>query len=141
MFSARDRDDIGDAVRDFFDPEFLNRLERVVHFGEISRRTAAEIVRLQLDDALVTLARRGVESEVADGVVEALVSTGFDAVYGARSLRRAMRRHVLVPAAELLVAGRSRGLEEVRIRLEPADDVGGLRVRPAAPGPTFDLSY
>lgn len=117
------------AMRDFFDPEFLNRIDRVVHFNEIDRRTALDIVELQLEDARARLARRGVELEVLDGVGPALVSSGFDPVYGARSLRRALRRQVLVPAAELLVASRAEGQDELRACIEIALNGDGVTVR------------
>ena len=123
---------IDDAVRSFFDPEFLNRLDRVVHFGELTRSAARDVVALHLDDARTRMARRGLELELADGVAEALVVTGFDPTYGARGLRREIRRQILVPAAEALVANRNAGAQACRLRVEPARECGRatLRIRP-----------
>lgn len=131
LLAGRDQGTVDSAIRDFFDPEFLNRIDKIVHFNEISHQAAIHIVRLQLDDARARLARRGVEMTIADGVVAALVAAGFDPVYGARSLRRTLHHQVLVPAAELLVASRADGHTAIQLRLEPAGDGhAGVRVLP-----------
>jgi ATP-dependent Clp protease ATP-binding subunit ClpA len=71
-----------------------------------------------------------VQLEISDGAVAALVSAGFDPVYGARSLSRTLRRQVLVPAADLLVASRANGEDQMQIFLEPAEGANsGVRVR------------
>jgi ATP-dependent Clp protease ATP-binding subunit ClpA len=79
------------AVRDFFEPEFLNRLDQVVHFSEIDARTAAGIVELRLHEADQRLARRGVRLHIGAGSAAVLAELGFDPVNGARALNRAIR--------------------------------------------------
>jgi ATP-dependent Clp protease ATP-binding subunit ClpA len=123
-FARRDTSTINRAIRTFFEPEFLNRLDEVVHFSEISPETAASIVELRLQDARDRLHRRGVELHIGDGVVDILVDLGFDPVNGARSLSRAIRQHVLVPVAEALIAHRASGTNELRVRIEPDDPAG-----------------
>ncbi|ODU00315.1 MAG: hypothetical protein ABS81_23990 [Pseudonocardia sp. SCN 72-86] len=123
VFRQRDAAAVDGAVRKFFEPEFLNRLDSIVHFDEISPETAGDIVALRLEEVTATLSRRGVDLEVRDGVLEILVALGFDPVNGARSLGRAIREHVLVPAAKALVAHRALATDQLlSVRLEPAGD-------------------
>ena len=129
------------AVRDFFEPEFLNRLDEVVHFGAIAPGTAARIVALRLDDVRERFRRRDVELVIGDGVVEVLVDAGFDTVNGARGLGRSVRRNVVVPVAQALVRHR-RATDGARppltLRIDPAPGGGPdpLVVRPHSPGRT-----
>lgn len=105
--ARRDSGAVGRAVRDFFNPEFLNRLDEVVHFTEISTDVAREIVELHLSDVAERLARRDVRFQVDPDVVDHLARTGLDPTYGARSLSRLVHREVVAPAALALVAARS----------------------------------
>lgn len=110
------------AVRDFFDPEFLNRLDEVVPFAGIGPDTARAIARLELGFVAERLRRRGAELTVDDAVVDVLCRLGFDPVHGARSVRRVVAREVLVPAAAALVRERAAGTTRARLR---ASAVGG----------------
>jgi ATP-dependent Clp protease ATP-binding subunit ClpA len=87
-------------VAALFEPEFLNRLDGVVHYEEISTKTAVQIVGLRLAELDAPLRSRGVAVVIGDGVAETLVQSGFDPVNGARSLGRAVRQDVIVPAAQ-----------------------------------------
>ena len=128
-FGHRDAGAVDRAVRGFFDPEFLNRLDAVVHCGEITPEVAAAIVELRLGDVTARLARRGVELRVGAGVVPAVVRAGFDPVHGARGLGRAVREQVIAPAAQVLVAHRASGGDRVAVRVEDTPD--GVVVVPA----------
>jgi ATP-dependent Clp protease ATP-binding subunit ClpA len=103
------------AVREFFDPEFLNRLDDVVQFSEIDPTTARAITRLEIGFVQHRLRTRGAELVVGDGAVEALCRQGFDPVHGARSVRRVVQRLVLVPAASMLVQQRAANVPDPRI--------------------------
>jgi ATP-dependent Clp protease ATP-binding subunit ClpA len=117
------------AVRGFFDPEFLNRLDAVVHFDAITAATARDIAALRLADVAARLARRDVHLEVGAGVADALAGSGFDPVYGARGLGRVVRRELLVPVAELLVEHRAHGSGRLHVRVT-ASPSGALEIRP-----------
>jgi ATP-dependent Clp protease ATP-binding subunit ClpA len=136
LLGRRDAGAVQREVHRFFEPEFLNRLDEVVYFNEISPDTAADIVRLRLEEVTSLLGRRGVELHVGTGVVDTLVDRGFDPVTGARGLSRAIRRHLLVPVAEALVAHRSTGANELQVRIDAAtsDGPAPLTVRPHQPG-------
>jgi ATP-dependent Clp protease ATP-binding subunit ClpA len=135
LLGRRDTGAVQRAVHRFFEPEFLNRLDEVVYFSEISPSTAADIVRLRLDEVTSILGRRGVGLHVGAGVVDTLVNRGFDPVTGARGLSRAIRRHVLVPVAEALVTHRASGADELQVRIDAAasDGPDPLTVRPHQP--------
>lgn len=116
--SARSQESIVHrAVRDFFDPEFLNRLDEVVPFAEIGWAAALAITRLEVGYVARRLRARGAELYVDDAAVRLLCRQGFDTRYGARSIRRVVREQVLVPAAAALVAQRAIGHAEVRISI------------------------
>ena len=132
---ARTEDGVVDrAVRRFFDPEFLNRLDDVVHFHELSTDSATRITELELGDAVDRLRRRGMEVAVGPGAVRALRHEGFDPVLGARSLRRVVRHRVLAAAADELVGQRARGIERPSVRID-ADAGGEVVVRATDPAP------
>ncbi|TCK24814.1 AAA family ATPase [Pseudonocardia endophytica] len=131
--ARRDSGAVDRAVRDFFDPEFLNRLDEVVHFAEITADVAREIVELRLGDVAERLARRDVSLEVDPDVVDHLARTGLDPAHGARSLSRLVHREVVAPAAVALVhaRGTSDAPPALRVRLDrnghPAVTVAAAR--------------
>ncbi|MGE3287496.1 MAG: AAA family ATPase [Pseudonocardia sp.] len=126
---GQERSTVDGAVRDFFDPEFLNRLDEVVYFTEILPDVAEAIVTLQLRDVAALFRRRGAGLDLGPGVVEYLVREGFDPVLGARGLARVVRASVVVPAAEELVRHRARPATGSGGGSGANGDSAGLRVR------------
>ncbi len=94
-----------EEVRRVFRPEFLNRLDEIIVFHQLERPQIAEIARRMLRDTQSRTERLNVHLEVSDAAVDALASIGFDPVYGARPLRRAIRAKVEDRLAELLLDG------------------------------------
>ena len=94
-----------EEVRRVFRPEFLNRLDEIIVFRQLERPQIAQIARRMLDDAAGRLRRLGVSLRASDAAVDALAAAGFDPVYGARPLRRAIRAQVEDKLAELLLDG------------------------------------
>jgi ATP-dependent Clp protease ATP-binding subunit ClpB len=94
-----------EALREFFRPEFLNRIDEVVEFRALSKAQLAEVVELQLVRLRDRLAARGLGLEVTDAAKEQLVETGWDPTYGARPLKRAIQRLVENPLALRLLEG------------------------------------
>ncbi|MCF7547484.1 AAA family ATPase [Pseudonocardia sp. WMMC193] len=139
LLEKRDRAVVERAVKDFFEPEFLNRLDEVVYFDEISPETAEEIVALRLQDVRELFRRRDVEIVIGDGVVDALVELGFDPVNGARSLARSVRKHLVTPVAESLVRHRGAtgpGVPVLTLRVDAVPTgraAARLVVRPCSP--------
>ena len=92
-------------MRDRFRPEFLNRIDEIVVFKELSREQIGEIVELQLARLRDRLAERRIDLELTDAAKEALAEAGWDPAYGARPLKRAIQRLVENPLALRLLEG------------------------------------
>ena len=97
-----------EALREFFRPEFLNRIDEVVEFHPLSREQIGEIVELQLRRLRERLADRGLSLELTDEAKEAVAEAGWDPTYGARPLKRALQRLVENPLAHAPARGRLR---------------------------------
>jgi len=88
-----------DAMREFFRPEFLNRIDEIVQFHALTRDQLGEIVELQLRRLRERLAERGIGLELTDAAKELVADAGWDPTYGARPLKRALQRLVENPLA------------------------------------------
>jgi len=94
-----------DVVRGHFRPEFLNRLDEIILFHRLSMENMAPIVELQVARVQKLLADRKIELELTDAAKRWLGRVGYDPVYGARPLKRAVQRYVQDPLAERLLLG------------------------------------
>jgi ATP-dependent Clp protease ATP-binding subunit ClpC len=92
-------------VRKLFRPEFLNRVDEIVVFHELSEEQLRSIVDLMVRDLQKRLAERKLGIEVTDAAKSWLAKEGFDPVYGARPLRRAIERYVENPLSTKLLRG------------------------------------
>jgi ATP-dependent Clp protease ATP-binding subunit ClpA len=91
-----------DAIRRFFDPEFLNRIDEVVILDTLDHDAARDVARLQVTELRRQLSSRKVELDVPPDVTARLAELGFDPAYGGRSLRRVVRQQLAVPVARVL---------------------------------------
>jgi len=94
-----------EAMREFFRPEFLNRIDEIVEFRPLTREQLAEIVGLQLERVRERLAERGLGLELTDAAEIALAEAGWDPTYGARPLKRSIQRLLENPLAIRLLEG------------------------------------
>ena len=92
-------------VASHFRPEFLNRIDESVVFHALEQSHIADIAALQLEAVSARLADRSLKLSVSDDVMAHLADQGFDPVYGARPLKRAIQRLIENPLAEALLAG------------------------------------
>jgi len=100
---ARDR--VMEAVRAAFRPELLNRIDEVVIFNPLGQAQIKSIVDIQLRAVRGRLAERKIELALTDAAKELLATEGFDPVYGARPLKRAIQQHLIQPLAMRLLRG------------------------------------
>jgi len=99
-----------EEMRERFRPEFLNRIDEIVVFEQLTREQLAEIVELQLARLKARLAERRIDIELTPAAKELLAEAGWDPAYGARPLKRALQRMVENPLAiELLEGGFGEG--------------------------------
>ncbi|MGZ3172181.1 MAG: ATP-dependent chaperone ClpB [Croceibacterium sp.] len=94
-----------EVVRGHFRPEFLNRLDEIILFHRLSQDNMAPIVDLQVARVQKLLKDRKIELDLTDAARRWLGRVGYDPVYGARPLKRAVQRYLQDPLAEKLLAG------------------------------------
>jgi ATP-dependent Clp protease ATP-binding subunit ClpB len=104
-----------EAMREFFRPEFLNRIDEVVEFHALTRDQLGEIVELQLRRLRDRLADRDLDLELTDAAKELVAEAGWDPTYGARPLKRALQRLVENPLALRLLEGEFAEGDTVRV--------------------------
>ncbi|MEG1081007.1 MAG: ATP-dependent chaperone ClpB [Pseudomonas sp.] len=95
-----------DAVGSHFRPEFINRIDEVVVFEPLGRDQIAGITQIQLGRLRSRLAERDLSLELSDEALDKLISVGYDPVYGARPLKRAIQRWIENPLAQLILSGK-----------------------------------
>ena len=123
----RMREQVLEALRRQFRPEFLNRVDEIVVFRALTESELEKIVEIQLEGLRRRLAERRITLEVTEPARVHLAHVGYDPVFGARPLKRAIQREVETPVARLIVAGKLRDGGTVRV-----DVAGGaLRVESA----------
>ncbi len=105
------------ALASHFRPEFLNRIDEVIRFRPLDRGDLQRIVRLQLAELAGLLAEQQLRLEVSEPVVQMLVSQGYEPEYGARPLRRVLRRRIENPLATAMLAESFSGASAVRVEL------------------------
>nr|WP_298165547.1 ATP-dependent chaperone ClpB [uncultured Pseudomonas sp.] len=95
-----------DAVGSHFRPEFINRIDEVVIFEPLAREQIAGIAQIQLQRLRQRLSERELSLELSDEALDKLIAVGYDPVYGARPLKRAIQRWIENPLAQLILAGK-----------------------------------
>ena len=104
-----------EIVRAAFRPEFLNRLDEILLFRRLERGHMAAIVDIQLGRLGTLLEDRKIALEVSDDAKAWLAEQGYDPAYGARPLKRVIQRSLQNPLATLILEGKVKDGETVRI--------------------------
>jgi len=117
-----------EVVAQHFRPEFLNRIDDVVVFHPLEREHIRRIVDIQLDYLRRRLADREIALELDDRAIDRLAEAGFDPVYGARPLKRAIQQQIENPLAQRILAGEFGPGDTIEVS---APDVGALGFRRA----------
>ena len=92
-------------MREHFRPEFLNRIDDIIVFHGLSEQQLRQIVDIQLEHLRARLAERNIKLNLTDAAKLHLVHTGYDPVYGARPLKRAIQKKVETPIGRLILQG------------------------------------
>ncbi len=100
-----DREKIEKALKGAFRPEFLNRIDEIILFSQLSKEDMVEIVALQMHDIQSRLSDHGLSVELTDVATEWLSNEGYDPAFGARPLKRALQKHVESPLSISLLSG------------------------------------
>ncbi|HET8836940.1 MAG TPA: AAA family ATPase, partial [Gemmatimonadales bacterium] len=112
---ARTEQRVRDELRNFFRPEFLNRVDDIIVFRPLSREDLVQIVDIQLRHFEDLLAARHLHLEVASDAKGLLAAQGYDPVYGARPLKRVIQRELQNPIALELLEGNFHEGDTIRV--------------------------
>ncbi len=105
-------------VKTYFRPEFINRIDEVVVFHSLDQKHIASIARIQLAYLEKRLAKLDMQLDVSDAALAQLASAGFDPVFGARPLKRAIQEHIENPLAKRILEGQFAAKDTVRVDVE-----------------------
>jgi len=119
---SRDRKEaeskVMEALRKHFRPEFLNRLDEIIIFGSLKKSDIEKIVDLQLELVKDRLAKKNIKLKVSADLKDFIVKKGFDPIYGARPLKRAIQNLILNPLAQKILDGKHAYKEEKVFKAE-----------------------
>ena len=102
-------------VKTHFRPEFVNRIDEIVVFHSLADEDIKRIARIQLATLKARLARMEYGFEISDAAIGELAKVGFDPVYGARPLKRAIQSEVENPLAKAILEGRFAPKETIHV--------------------------
>jgi ATP-dependent Clp protease ATP-binding subunit ClpB len=120
---GQDYEDVKDAVTDelknHFRPEFLNRIDETVVFHSLDATHIANIAKIQLATLTARLAKMDLALQVSDAAVAELAKVGFDPVFGARPLKRAIQQRIENPLSKLLLEGKFPPKAVIAVDVDP----------------------
>ena len=115
--TSRMRDEVLSELKRHFSPEFLNRLDEIVVFHQLTKEHLVTIVDILIGEFNARLVERGVYLEVSEEVKLWLIDEGFESQYGARPLRRTIQRCLGDPLSEELIKGRFKDAKKIKVVL------------------------
>ncbi|MGR5279478.1 ATP-dependent chaperone ClpB [Vibrio rotiferianus] len=114
------KNEVMDVVSKHFRPEFLNRVDESVVFHPLGQEHIKSIASIQLERLAKRLEEKGYQLEVSDKALDLIAQVGFDPVYGARPLKRAIQQNVENPLAKSILAGQI--LPDKKVQLIVSND-------------------
>ena len=100
------KDRVLEAIKGWFRPEFLNRIDEVICFSRLVREEIEQVAEILMSDLKGRLAEQSIDLTIDKEGMDLLVAEGYDKVYGARPLKRAIQRLVENPLADAIIEGR-----------------------------------
>jgi len=128
------RDKVNEEINRTFNPEFLNRVDDTIVFHPLSREEIGQIVHIMLGDLETRLAQGRMSLRLTGGAVDFLVARGFNARYGARPLKRAIRRYLEEPLSEKILLAELGAGDEIEVDI--TEDGEALVLGAASPSAT-----
>ena len=134
---GQDYEDVKDAVtgelKNYFRPEFLNRIDETVVFHALDATHIAEIAGIQIKVLQARLAKMDLTLEVSPAALAELAKVGFDPVFGARPLRRAIQQRIENPLSKLLLEGKFLPKDVIPVDVDPIRSPGQFSFDRAMP--------
>ncbi|MGE0497201.1 MAG: ATP-dependent chaperone ClpB [Ramlibacter sp.] len=136
------KDAVWDELKNHFRPEFLNRIDETVVFHALDAQHIGRIAAIQLRILLARLQKMDLTLEVSDAALAELAKVGFDPVFGARPLKRAIQQRIENPLSKLILEGRYPPKSVIPVSVDPVRAPGvfefGRAVDAAAQNPEAD---
>ncbi len=121
--SGEDRDKkVLEVLRQACKPEFLNRLDEIIIFNSLEKDHIRKIVKIQLNFLRKRLEDKKITLELTDKALDFIVNHGYDPVYGARPLKRAIQKHIQDPLAMMILEGIYKEGSQVTVDTESAGE-------------------
>ena len=109
---------VNEELKQYFRPEFLNRLDEIIVFRQLSKNEVKEIAEIMLQEVFARLQDKGIKLSVTEAFKERLVEEGYNPSYGARPLRRAVMRLLEDSLAEEVLSGRIKGGDKALVDID-----------------------
>ncbi|CAM3327157.1 ATP-dependent chaperone ClpB [Polaromonas hydrogenivorans] len=127
------KDAVTDELKNYFRPEFLNRIDETVVFHALDAKNIESIARIQLKVLLARLAKMDLVLDVSEAAIGELAKVGFDPVFGARPLKRAIQQRIENPLSRLLLEGRFPPKSTIHVDVDPILNPGVFNFGEAQP--------
>ncbi len=121
---------VNEELKQYFRPEFLNRLDEIIVFRQLTKDEVKEIAEILLKDIFKRLTQQGIDLKVTDKFKDRLIEEGYNPSYGARPLRRAIMRLLEDSLAEEILSGRVKNGDTA---LVDVDETGQVKILNEAP--------
>jgi len=118
------KDKVMNSLKDFFRPEFLNRLDEIILFNILSPEVMKDIVRMQVEIVAKRLADKHITLTFSDAALDHLGKEGYNPQYGARPLKRLIQTKILTPIANMMVARGVLDGGSIKVDLAPSTSLG-----------------
>jgi ATP-dependent Clp protease ATP-binding subunit ClpB len=126
---------VWDELKNHFRPEFLNRIDETVVFHGLGAEHIAQIAKIQLRVLEQRLAKMDLQLEVSPAALEELAKVGFDPVFGARPLKRAIQQRIENPLSRLILEGRFPPKSRIPVEVDPVREPGVFHFGDPQPAP------
>ena len=118
------KDAVTDELKNYFRPEFLNRIDETVVFHALDAKNIESIARIQLKVLMARLQKIDLTMDVSEAAIAELAKVGFDPVFGARPLKRAIQQRIENPLSKLLLEGRFPPKSTIAVGVDPIQNPG-----------------
>lgn len=112
---------IKSSLKEYFRPEFLNRIDDIIIFNSLTREDVAKIVDIQLAELVKQVEERGIKLSIDQSAKKYIVEHGFDPEYGARPIKRLIQKAILDKLADRMIGGIIKNGSKVKISFEKSD--------------------
>ncbi len=122
--SSNIKNKISDELKRAFNPEFLNRVDDIIYFQQFVSDDAVKIIDIVLEELRVKLKDRAIAIQLSDGAKKFLADKGFDPLYGARPLKRAIQKYIEDPIADEIIKGTFHEGCTIQVKMKNKNELG-----------------